>query len=355
MISVGPEPSPRSEQAGAWCLSIAEGPLTPEQMTEFEVWLGADALNRAAFDKALFVWEAMDPATASSVLLDYRLDALQSLRDESASRPVRASGWRWAARAAASFLILLLASLLFLHDSTISYETGTGERRVAVLPDGSRVSLDGATSLEADFSPHRRELRLLVGRAKFDVARDPLRPFVVKAGERSVVAVGTSFTVELVQGQLRVALYEGEVAVIDERGDRQADRQAGPQPVKRADRRLLPGRELVLSGQHPAGAIVPITNPHRSLAWETGQLHFDDEPLAMVVERINRHTADRFVVGDAAAAQMRVSGVFDAGDANSFVEGVTGVFPISAHRRGSEIVFVARAGRRNLQVRVPQS
>ena len=356
MTVMGHDPSARAEQAGAWCLSIAEGPLTSEELAAFEAWLGADAHNRAAFDKALFVWEALGSESASSVLLDSRIDALQSLRDGPPRRPMIADRWRWKAAAAASFVMLLLASLLFLGDTTIAYETGIGERRVAILSDGSRVSLDGATRLKADFSPHRRELRLLAGRAKFDVARDPLRPFVVKAAGRSVVAVGTSFTVEFVQGQLRVALYEGNVAVIHRGNHRAADQhRLRPQRAERADRRLLPGRELVFSPQFPSGEVIRISDPARSLAWEAGQLSFDDEPLAMVIERINRHTAIQFVVGDAAAARTRVSGVFNAGDADSFVEGITGVFPISAQRRGSEIVLVATVGPRNPREHVPQS
>ena len=355
MSVVDPCPSPRAEEAGAWCLRIAEGSQDPEQMAELEAWLATDPLNRAAFDKALFVWEAMGAEGASSALLEYRVDALQSLRDEPAPDRTTASRWRWMA-AAAALALLLTAGFLFLRDATIAYETGIGERRVAMLADGSRVSLDGATRLEADFSPHRRELRLLAGRAKFDVASDPLRPFVVTAGERSVVAIGTSFTVELVGGQFRVALYEGDVRVLDGRADRAIGQPDATSPtIGRGDRGLVPGRELVFSAQSPDGAIVRISDPARSLAWETGQLSFDDEPLAMVVERINRHTTARFVVGDAAAARTRVSGVFDAGDADAFLEGVTGVFPVRAHWRGSEIVLVARDGGRNRQASVPES
>lgn len=355
MTPLDPAPSPRAEQAGAWCLRIAEGSLTQEETAQFESWLSADPLNRIAFDNAIFVWEAVGTETDSPALLEHRVDALRSLHDDPPSRRTTARTWGWAA-VAASIAILLLASFLYLGGSTIVYETGIGERRVAMLEDGSRVSLDGVTRLEAEFSAHRRELRLLSGRAKFDVASDPLRPFIVTAGDRSVVAVGTSFTVELVQGQLRVALYEGDVAVIDGPAERQIDPPGtGPGRVEPADRRLVPGRVLVYSVQSPLGAVVPLGDPVRSLAWESGQLSFDDEPLAMVVERINRHTTARFVVGDAAAARMRVSGVFDAGDADSFLDGITGVFPISARRRGSEILLVARDSRNDGEARVPQS
>src|SRR3546814_19363224 len=60
-----------------------------------------------------------------------------------------------------------------------------------------------------------RQVELLAGRAKFDVAKDPQRPFTVAAGDKLVVAVGTRFSVELIDGQVRVILYEGQVEVRD--------------------------------------------------------------------------------------------------------------------------------------------
>src|SRR3546814_13586908 len=82
-----------------------------------------------------------------------------------------------------------------------------------------------------------RQVELLAGRAKFDVAKDPQRPFTVAAGDKLVVAVGTSFSVELIDGQVRVILYEGQVEVRDRNSAVKA--QAAPRRY-----RLKAGSEL---------------------------------------------------------------------------------------------------------------
>src|SRR3546814_1402664 len=91
-----------------------------------------------------------------------------------------------------------------------AYATEIGERQLAVLEDGSQVSLDAATKVNVRMKEAGRQVELLAGRAKFDVAKDPQRPFTVAAGDKLVVAVGTSFSVALIDGQVRVILYAGQ-------------------------------------------------------------------------------------------------------------------------------------------------
>ena len=55
----------------------------------------------------------------------------------------------------------------------------------------AKISLDSDTLIEVAYSDERRSLTLLSGRAKFDVAKDPRRPFTVRAHGRLVVATGT--------------------------------------------------------------------------------------------------------------------------------------------------------------------
>jgi transmembrane sensor len=77
----------------------------------------------------------------------------------------------------------------------------------------------------------------------------------------------------------------------------------------------------------------------RSLSWEEGQLSFDSEPLASAVERFNRYAREPLAVGDPASANVRVNGVFNAGDTEAFVEGVTALHPVRAVRSGGKITF----------------
>jgi transmembrane sensor len=78
------------------------------------------------------------------------------------------------------------------------------------------------------FTVDARTIELLDGQAQFSVAKDPARPFKVKAGAKTIVAVGTVFDVEYVDRQVQVAMVEGRVAVLsqDQSGSAALDRDS---------------------------------------------------------------------------------------------------------------------------------
>src|SRR3546814_7048246 len=110
---------------------------------------------------------------------------------------------------AASVMLAFTVGLVWFSMRPTAYATEIGERQLAVLEDGSQVSLDAATKVNVRMKEAGRQVELLAGRAKFDVAKDPQRPFTVAAGDKLGVAGGTSFSVGLIEGQFGVILYEG--------------------------------------------------------------------------------------------------------------------------------------------------
>lgn len=332
----------RLEAASAWCLALAEGELSPGEQARFSAWLQANAANRAAFEDAAAVWDGVVEISLSPSSLALRREALAAFAQQRRGRRGRGRAWsigRIAAVLVAGLMLLGGGSWWLLRPSVL--QTGTGERRVVMLDDGSRVSMDAATRIRVQYSGHRRRLWLDRGRAKFDVAHDADRPFTVSAAGKLVRATGTQFSVELLGGDIRVVLYEGRVVVRAEAGqDRALVGRENP-AAGSAQAVLSPGQELV----SPAAAStlkVAATDPVRSLAWEAGQLIFVDEPLASAVERVNRYAGARLVVDDAKAAEVRVDGVFAAGDNDAFVEGVTGILPVRALRTGETVHFASK-------------
>ena len=64
----------------------------------------------------------------------------------------------------------------------ISYTTGTNELKTIVLPDGSKINLNHATTFayrSTNFNTSTREVWLKEGEAFFDVAHNPQKPFIV--------------------------------------------------------------------------------------------------------------------------------------------------------------------------------
>ena len=340
-----PSISPIGEAAGDWCRRIAEQTLSPDELLEFEAWLDADDAHRAAFERASFIWRALDGRAAPRELVAMRMDALSALagQDEEPlpwwKRPIgRRTGFGALAASLVAALTFALYSPMPVAQAT-DYATARGERRVVMLDDGSRLSMDAASNVSVAYSKDRRELELKSGRAKFDVAKDPLKPFTVAAGDKLIVATGTSFSVEILKGEVNVVLFEGHVAVLD-RKTRKPAVVPSHGKLDAADALLKPGQELSLPAA--GNATLASVDVARATSWEAGQLSFADEPLSQAVERMNRYSKVRFAVGDAAAGRIAISGTFNSDNVDAFVDGVTDVFPVKTVRRGDEIAFVTR-------------
>ena len=302
------------EQASAWCLRLSEGSLTHVEQAEFDAWLGENDLHRQAFDDTIRTWRAVEQAGSTPELVGMRTAALIAFRRGQRARwtdqIVRSRSGLIAVAATIVLLIVGAGTWVGIGYSPQAYQTGIGERRVVVLSDGSQISLDSASKVDVRYLTGRRELRLDYGRAKFTVAKNPNRPFTVAAADKVVLATGTQFSVELLQNQVHVILYEGHVQVLDKASGRAAFQHVAlTTKAAPADQVLTPGRELVVAVSAPAAEVL-VADPVRSLSWEGGQLVFVDEPLSAAVEQVNRYSDDKVSVGDPAAGNVLVSGVF---------------------------------------------
>lgn len=341
-----------ADEAGRWCRILAERPLSADEAQAFETWFDADPGHRSAFERATFMWRAMDGSNSSPDLVAIRMKALSLLAGQD-DKPVTEeepipAWWRrpLARRTGIGVIAASIAAVISLilfrpvpSPDTLEYATALGERRVIMLEDGSRLSMDAASQVSVEYSEDKRELVLKSGRAKFDVAKNPLKPFTVAAGDKLIVATGTSFSVEILDGEVNVVLFEGHVAVLNRATKRPAIVPASGR-MEAADALLQPGQELTLRS-NGVGKLEDV-DVAVARSWEAGQLDFDDEPLAQAIERINRYSSSKFVVGDAGAASVRISGVFNADDIDGFVSNLVLAFPLKAVRRGNEIVLVSQ-------------
>ena len=331
------------EAAAEWCARLSDGPLGPRDRQSFQAWLDSGPEHPALFERTVVAWTAIEDQAAQPELLRMRGDALESIHRAGRRRWNRPTAmWRQALAIAACLLLLIGGGGWWRYAPT-SYRTGTGERRVIALADGSTISLDAATRVDVRYLGDRRELWLDQGRAKFSVAHDPLRPFSVQAGDRMVIATGTQFSVEKLSGEVRVVLYDGHVAVMDTSRPTPRPLAIGPTRAP-SEQALAPGRELIIpdavpvmlasreqmqSSAPPLAHILQV-DPGRTLGWEAGILEFADEPLGDAVERMNRYGTHKLRIADASVRAMPISGQFEGGNTAAFVEGVTSVFPVKA-------------------------
>lgn len=326
-------------EAALWFsrLSEAEGGDRGEIERGFQAWVAADPRHAEAFAAVSSAWDAVGDHAAAPEMVTLRHAALADARDSARARwyaPGRFRQWGMAA----AFAVAIVAGAGFLVLSQLpqgeTYATKIGERRVVTLSDDSRVNVDADSEISVEFTDDIRLVRLLRGQAYFEVEKDPGRAFIVEAKDRRVVATGTAFNVELIDGEVRVTLVEGRVVV------RPAAALLAP-PQRVAPAELAPGDQLTVSATAPARIDRP-DNLATTTSWRSGKLIFDDEPLGDALVRMRRYSRTTIVVADPALSSLRISGVFNAGDLTAFVGALETYFPIDTVRDGAGNIRLVR-------------
>ncbi|MBS0421351.1 MAG: FecR domain-containing protein [Proteobacteria bacterium] len=326
-------------QAASWDARLRSHDLTPEERERFAAWLKNDEQNAHSFDQLQTALATLRQAADHPQLRGLRESArIMERRSARIGRFGRAA-------IAASVVAMVGVSAFWIsnrhaavavsslqpqpHSSGIdSWSTGAGERRTLTLRDGSTVTMNAATRLEAEWFDNQRRLRLLAGQALFRVAKDPLRPFVVSAGSRVVTALGTTFDVQLRSEALRVTLLDGRVSV-------------GPLQESKA----LPAVELTPSQEFEAVAdrtpTVRRVDAVAEAAWADGQVIFTDNSLPDAVAEMNQYSPKQIVAAPD-LARFRINGMFRAGNQDGFVAAVTSYYPIRAHEDSGRIILELR-------------
>jgi transmembrane sensor len=306
--------------------------------------LASDSKFAEAFRHAQESWDAVGRHATSPELLALREQAIARARQASARRwslPGARSGnlGRWAAAAAILIVCGTIWQLSPYGYEPGFYRTGLGEQKVVELSDHSHIALDARTRLRVRFSSDARIVQLLEGQAQFSVAKDPARPFKVEAGSKTIVAVGTVFDVEYVDSQVHVSMVEGRVAVLSEGQSGSAASPEGSSKSSNLPIELGAGEALAVRADG-ASTVQPKADIEAATAWRQGKVIFRDQTLAEAVHRLNRYSRQQVVVDDAALAQMRVSGVFDSGDAQAFAEAMQAYLPVAADFAGGSVIHL---------------
>ena len=323
-MSVTSQPGPVDqlpEQAAAWVVRLQNEP-SAEDLRRFDQWRKQSDLHRRAYDDALAAWISIGEHATEPELLAMRRDALGRARG--AQRR-----WDWRAVAAAIALLILAPALgiawyMLRPPAEQLFQTAHGEQRVIVLTDGSRVSLDARTEVRVRYTSDIRNLELKHGRASFEVAKDVARPLNVRVGPRIVTALGTVFSVEREARKVVVTLMEGRVAV--------TTRETPNSLIE-----MHPRQELRLTDAGEV-ALRSGIDPGQALAWREGKLIFEDEPLREVVARMNNYGATPIVV-TGEANELRVGGVFRAGDTTAFVDAMISYFPVTVTHQADAVTL----------------
>jgi transmembrane sensor len=333
-MNTSASPGRNNEDVARW-LALLERGLRGNEGDELREWLKNKA-NRARILEAARLWHGPEIVAVLAGLIPRAEQIVRPSR-----RPLYNRILGWSALAvivvigggAASGVIKLPFDGSRLLANRGIYTTAIGERRDVTLGDNTVVTLNTGSQMTVEYSTGAREVMLVRGEATFQVTPDPARPFIVSAGMRRFEATGTRFNVRVIGPELtELTVTDGQVKVMD----------APPRlPETPAQRRatLLYGETTVQAletAQVEPGfqTVSPIdaSDAEALLAWQHGQIVFEDEALPDALSEIDRYTTTKFVLADEGVRKVHIDGRVRTGDVEGLLASLREKFRVDSRR-----------------------
>jgi transmembrane sensor len=151
--------------------------------------------------------------------------------------------------------------------------TARGNQYQLALPDGTKVWLNASSSIRypTAFGGSDREVTI-TGEAYFEVAKDAVRPFHVRATDLDIAVLGTSFNINTYPDEpvSKTTLVEGSVRVSDS-GRSQS---------------LRPGQQVQVRGNQLS--LIPNADMEQALAWKNGLVKLTGASIQEVMRQVSR-------------------------------------------------------------------
>lgn len=295
------------DTATEWFVRLQSEELTEQEKQRFFHWLAVDPAHQRAYIEIEKFWDSLAALEIESVI------------------PLRKKTFlpRALAASVALFLVGIMVFFNISYQST-HFATAVGEQRNLVLSDGSQIILNTASTLSTDFNEQRRLVHLTKGEAFFDVAKDRSKPFIVQTSNGIVRVLGTQFNVLNAKKGSVVTVLEGSVGVTQDQ-DIHLAAQANFKPALQ----LESNQQVVITPEYLA------QNPNRVdahdvVAWREGQLVYNGESFARVLEDINRYFEGEIRAGDEALNNLQVIAVLQLQDKQTTLRALEEAFDVAS-------------------------
>ncbi|MET3528527.1 FecR family protein [Phenylobacterium koreense] len=316
------------DAAAAWLVyrqAEGAGPLDTALLAD---WLELDPAHLEAWRQANGAWSDFEGAADDEILAALRADA----RAAGPEQPK----WRFSAAVAAAVLVVAVGAMIGVavqgpqgpaktppiaagSQAPVPYANSQAGPLSFQLADGTRMTLRAGSQAQVALSASQRDVRLVSGRAFFDVAHDTRRPFSVHVADQKVVALGTRFDVQLRPGELQVVLVEGRVSV-------RAAQVAGAAIL------LEPGQQLVI--REGAKPVVSPADLDEVARWQARYVVFENVTLSEAAAQLNRLGAKQLLVRDPEVGALRITGRFRVGDMEGFGQSLSLLHPVHVVQHG---------------------
>jgi transmembrane sensor len=337
------ERDPTHLAAAEWFVRLQSPDVSVEETLAWQGWLRRSPDHAQAFARIEEVSQVLravppPPAVPASRLAGDRYDASIPLKDWKEPVAVR---WPWVTLALAAVCAGIVVAAIFWKTPTPNtFTTAVGENRLVTLSDGSTISLGGDTRVAVVISQRERTIELMKGEALFKVAKDATRPFKVRAGDATVVAIGTAFNVQRDSDRAIVSVTEGRVLVEPAADFLPVALLQEFKPNLRTVR--LDAGQQTTAGSMGIAEPSQVEDPAAATAWQSGRLAFHLQPLRYVLEDVNRYAAKPIVLEGESLGALEITGTVERDNISGWVGSLERAFDLQAVEENDRIVIRAR-------------
>lgn len=208
---------------------------------------------------------------------------------------------------------------LIVNNDTINQQTGTqkeqinkviipyGKKSMIILSDGTRVWLNAGSQLiyPTAFLNKTRQV-MLIGEAYFDVAKNPEKPFIVRASDIQVQVLGTRFDISAYPEDkiIQTVLEVGKVTL----------KYSGKGILNRkyaVD--MVPNQKIELdklTGETKSQMV----DVSKYVSWKEGMLEFEKADLIRALKQVERYYNVKIRLADPLIGLYKLSGKLDLKD-----------------------------------------
>jgi len=274
------------ETAIAWLSRLSSGSATVADAEALKQWLREDPEHVRAYAQEARGWRVLKEAVA------------EIPRPETARfrRPLGRRAFLGGALAtgAACAAVAVVHPPLDLWPSLAEWRadlrTGVGEHRRVVVADGVELDLNTRSSLGLGVGGGDNPIELIAGEAIITAGQRAAS--VIAAGVGRILAQNAKVDVRNDDAEVRVVCVDGRVQV----------RHPGQTVV-------LAARERVTYNERAISSI-EVVDPAVITAWQDGRLIFRKEPLARVIDQVNRYRPGRIILIDRSLGSREIDASF---------------------------------------------
>ncbi|KAA3438196.1 FecR family protein [Rufibacter hautae] len=276
---------------------------TPEEKLEVERWYASFDMNGDILDSYSEEEQvSLENKLLAGIHQKVSDEGMKSLPFKPVTNPSPKSLWL---KVAAVFL-LLTASVLGIYQYSIKkdkvYETAYGERHIIMLPDGSKVVLNGKSSMRSakEWSSDTEREVWLTGEAFFSVQHTKShQKFLVHTSDGVTVEVlGTEFNVKKRQSGTQVVLREGSIRL-----------QVESTSENKLQSLLLKPGDLIEVNTATRKISKQAVKPEKYTSWQAPQMVFENTPVSDIVAMLQETYGYEVVVQDEEILTTLVTGL----------------------------------------------